>query len=154
MAIQKGLYMSSTDLQRYVTTKTTSMTGWLLVLALLGATGFIVFRYTPFGETRAVTTPPAALNVSIHDTEDLRRHLDHAIAAQKQATAALQRSQDWMDRALLDNDQFTVRRLQLARSASKSAEAQINWAQDELDIAKTILSERSNNNETANDPKR
>ncbi|PYX70880.1 MAG: hypothetical protein DMG72_18005 [Acidobacteria bacterium] len=44
----------------------------------------------------------------------MRLHLDYAVAAQKQAAAELQRSQDWIDRALLDDDRVTVRRLQLA----------------------------------------
>src|SRR5947208_14505249 len=133
------------QLPGYVTTKTTNTTGWLLVLALLSAAGFGIFRYGPtlLKETRAETPSRPALNVSMGEIDDMRRHLDHAISAQKEAAAALQRSQDWMDRALLDDDRLTVRRLQLARSASKSAEAQINWAQDELNIAKTILMERS-----------
>src|SRR5439155_26995717 len=80
----------------------------------------------------------------------VRLQLGHGVAAQKQAAAALERSHIWLDRALpsLDDRPLAVRRLELARSAGKSAEAQINRAQEVLDIAKTILTERSiNNNE-------
>ena len=134
------------QLPGYVTTNRTNATGWLLVLALLGAVGFVALRYAPtfFKDTRTETPSRPALNVSMGDTEDLRvrLHLDYAVAAQKQAAAELQRSQDWIDRALLDDDRVTVRRLQLARSANKSAEAQINQVQEELEIVKDILSER------------
>ena len=106
------------QLPGYVTTNRTNATGWLLVLALLGAVGFVALRYAPtfFKDTRTETPSRPGLNVSMGDTEDLRvrLHLDYAVAAQKQAAAELQRSQDWIDRALLDDDRVTVRRLQLA----------------------------------------
>ena len=142
------------QLPGYVTTKKPNATGWLLVLALFSAAGFVTLRYAPTfsKDTRTETPSPPALNASMGDTEDLRvrLHLDHAVAAQKQAAAALERSHIWLERALpsLDDRPLAVRRLELARSAGKSAEAQINRAQEELDIAKTILTERSiDNNE-------
>jgi len=135
------------QLPGYVTTKKANAIGLFLVLALFSAVGFVALRYAPtfFKDTRTETPSRPALNVSMGDTEDLRvrLHLDYAVAAQKQAAAELQRSQDWIDRALLDDDRVTVRRLQLARSANKSAEAQINQVQEELEIVKDILSERS-----------
>ena len=134
------------QLPGYVTTKKANAIGLFLVLALFSAVGFVALRYAPtfFKDTRTETPSRPALNVSMGDTEDLRvrLHLDYAVAAQKQAAAELQRSQDWIDRALLDDDRVTVRRLQLARSANKSAEAQINQVQEELEIVKDILSER------------
>jgi hypothetical protein len=55
------------------------------------------------------------------------------------------RSQGWTDRALssLDDPVLIARRLQMARSASRSAEAQIDRAYAETEIANGILTERT-----------
>jgi len=134
------------QLSGYVPQRTTS-TGWLLVLALLCAAGFLVLHYLPAAyqsrsQTVAATYP--TFTVSLGDAEDLQRHLDNASASYKEASSAMARSQDWADRALssLDDIPMTARRLQLARSASQTAQAQIRRAQEELEIAKTILNER------------
>jgi len=129
-------------------TKKASSAGWLLVLALLCVAGFAVTHYAPsFYESKSQTVAASrpALTVSLGDAEDLQRHLNNASAAYKEAASATARSRDWADRALssLDDIPMTARRLQLARSASQTAQAQINRAHEELEIAKAILNERS-----------
>jgi len=128
------------------------------LLALFCATGFVLTHYSPtlFERREQVETPThPVLTLPIAGTKDVLWHLDNALAAQKETSAALWRAQDWTDRALssLDDPALTARRLQLARSASRFAEAQSDRAQRELEIANDILTERSNN-ETANNRKR
>lgn len=147
---------------------TGSSTKWLLTMALVCTIGFVVARFARTDlKTRtvvddaphpAVSLPAAqtenpahhlegtlAIKLPAAETEDLLRHLDSATAAEKNAAAALRRSQDWTNRALpsLDDGSLATRRLQLANSADKAAEAQMNHAREELEIAKRILTERS-----------
>ena len=143
-------------------------TNRLLIMALVCAVGLVGARFArtalntgtmvdgaphPPASLPAAQTEDAwhhregalAINLPAAETEDLLRHLDSAMAAQKQAAATLRRSQDWINRALppLDDDSLAKRRLQLASSADNAAEAQINRAHEELEIAKRILIERS-----------
>jgi len=129
--------------------KRTISSGWLLALALLGAVGFIALRYASAGR---FTTDGGSGHTSVEPTvrfsaekaEDILRRQDDALAALKTAIA---RSQDWTDRALasLDDPALTARRLQMARSASRSAEAQIHRAYSEIEITDGILTERKSN---------
>jgi hypothetical protein len=137
------------QLSGYTRATTTISSAWLLVLALLGAVGFVTLHYAPPGlfsengsSAQEYTEPPARL--SSPKTEDQLRHLDNAIAALKEASSAIARSHDWTDRALssLDDPALTARRLQVARSASRSAEAQIDRAYSEIEITNGTLTER------------
>jgi len=133
------------NLPGYIMNKKASTLGWVLVLAFLGATGFVVFRFAP-SQTRAVMAPRPATTLSWpEDTEDLRRHEDDAFTALKEASSSIARSRDWTDRALtsLDDPALTARRLQLARSASRSAEAQIDRAYAQIELINGILTERT-----------
>jgi len=138
------------QLPGYVTTKTTNMTVWLLVLALLGAVGFVALRYAPAGlfsgEGGSANGPvEPTVRLSAAKTEDVLRHLDDALAALKEASATMANSHGWTDRALssLDDPALTARRLQVARSASRSTEVQIDRAYAEIEIANGILTERT-----------
>ena len=86
-----------------------------------------------------------AISVPATETEDLLRHLDSAIAAQKQAAAAVRRSQEWVNRALpsLEEGALDTKRLQLAVATATASETQINRAREEVQIIRNILIERS-----------
>jgi hypothetical protein len=139
------------QLSGYTRAKTTISSGWLLVLALLGAVGFLALHYAPAGlfsgnASSAQGSTEPTVRLSSAKTEDQLRHLDDALAALKEASSAMARSHDWTDRALssLDDPALTARRLQMARSASRSAEAQIDRAYSEIEITNGTLTERTN----------
>ena len=129
--------------------------GWLLVPALLGAVGFVAIRNNPAGffsgdrsSTRASAEPTVRLSAT--KTEDQLQRLEDALTNLKEASSATARSQYWTDRALssLDDPALTARRLQMARSASRSAEEQIERAYTKIEIG--ILTERSNDEAAPN----
>jgi hypothetical protein len=86
-----------------------------------------------------------AVRLSATKTEDQLQRLDDALADLKEASSATARAAYWTDRALssLDDPALTARRLQVARSASRSAEAHIDRAYTETEIVNGILTERS-----------
>ena len=155
MAIERKVLDMYSQLPGYVTTKTTNMIGWLLVLALIGAAAFVVVWYAPNSfeiASRNPKIPAPTVHYSTDDMDDVLRHLQNAAAAQADAAEALRESQDWLGRALpyRDDDRIAVRRLYLAHSAQNSAASGLARSREELDIAKGILAQRSKNNETAN----
>jgi hypothetical protein len=136
------------QLPGYVT-KTTNMTGWLLVLALIGAAAFVVVRYVPHSfeiASREPEVPAPTVHFPTGNSDDVARHLQDAAGAQADAAAALRESQDWLGRALpyLDDDRVAMRRLYLARTAQNSAAFSLARSREELDIVKGILAQRSN----------
>ena len=84
------------------------------------------------------------VRTSVANTEDTQQRLDDALANLRGASSDMARSQYWSDRALstLDDPALTAKRLQVARSASRSAEAQINRAYTEIEIINGMLTER------------
>src|SRR5881409_2792973 len=87
------------QLPGYVTTKTTNMIGWLLVLALIGAAAFVVVWYAPNSfeiASRNPKIPAPTVHYSTDDMDDVIRHLQNAAAAQADAAEALRESQDWL----------------------------------------------------------
>jgi hypothetical protein len=128
--------------------KTISL-AWLLVLASLGAVAFVALRYAPTGffSVNGNSTPVAmehTVPASAATTDDQLQSMHDALAALKEASSATARSQYWTDLALssLDDSALTARRLQVARSASRSAEVQIDRAYSEIEITNGILTER------------
>jgi hypothetical protein len=144
VGLQKKIEMS--QLTGYVATKKANTTGFLLVLALVCAAAFVVFKYAHLESKiglRAVGRPAASFTVS-DDMEALTLPLDRAAIAEADAEAALYKSQLWMDRTAraLEYDPVAARRLQVARAAQASAASEILRVREELEIAKGILNER------------
>jgi len=137
------------QLPGYAEPKKSMSIRWLLVVALLGAVGFVALRYAPaefFSNDRssAHASMEPTVRTSVANTEDTQERLDDALANLRGASSDMARSQYWSDRALstLDDPALTAKRLQMARSASRSAEAQINRAYTEIETISGFLTER------------
>jgi len=136
------------QLPGYAEPKKSMSIRWLLVVALLGAVGFVALRYAPAeflsndGNSAHASMEP--VRISVANTEDTQQRLDDALANLRGASSDMARSQYWSDRALstLDDPALTAKRLQMARSASRSAEAQINRAYTEIETISGFLTER------------
>ena len=122
---------------------------WLVVIALICATGLVAVRYSPnfFKDKQSVepATNLGLVHLSPADAQDLLRHLNSGSASQEEAATDMVRSREWTERALssLDDPALTARRLELARSTARAAQIQMDHAGEELEIAKEILKERS-----------
>ncbi len=110
------------QLPGYAEPKKSMSIRWLLVVALLGAVGFVALRYAPAeflsndGNSAHASMEP--VRISVANTEDTQQRLDDALANLRGASS------------------------DMARSASRSAEAQINRAYTEIETISGFLTER------------
>lgn len=128
----------------------TRSTGWLLIIAFLVAGGVVALRLAPSILTRPTNATPEAvprqIQLSTTQIEDILHHLEAAFGRNADATAALRESERVLNLALpyVDDQPIVSRRFRSVRSMQRSASSQIIRSQEELDVVRSILIERSN----------